>query len=60
MKTVPREKPRIVPVSDPDEIASIKRNGDWDIYGGRDGNGGYWAYAWSLERWRKRSREEAK
>ena len=64
MKTITKEKPRIEPVTDPDEIASIGFNGAGDIVGGwEDGllhGRTYWAYAHSLERWRKRSREEAK
>lgn len=64
MKTIPKDKPRIVPVTDPDEIRSIERNGKGDIIGGweeariwRE----YWAYAHSLERWRKsRERESLK
>jgi hypothetical protein len=60
MKTVPKEKPRIVPVTAPDEIASIGFNGKGAIIGGwevtKTGRQ-YWAYAHSLERWRKRSRE---
>ena len=61
MKTLPKEKPRIVPVTDPDEIASLIRNmgsgATADIIGGWDKHGASWAYAHSLERWRKRSRE---
>jgi hypothetical protein len=64
MKTLPKEKPRIVPVTDPDEIASIQCNGAGDIYGGWEDDilhgRTYWAYAHSLERWRKRSREGEK
>lgn len=41
-----------IQVTDPAEIASIRRNEREDIIGGWGGDGWY-AYRWSLERWRK-------
>jgi hypothetical protein len=58
MKTLTKEKPRIVPVTDPAEIASIERNGAGDILGARWPDGAYYAYAHSVEKYRRqRSRE---
>jgi hypothetical protein len=63
VKTILKNKPRVVPVTDPQEIASIERNGKGDILGGCttiEQLAAYWAYQFSLERWRKRYREELK
>lgn len=49
-----REKPRFVRVTDPSEVAAIDRNGLADPIGGQDRLGTWWAYSWSLERWRER------
>jgi hypothetical protein len=54
MKTVLAEKPRIVQITDSDEIASIQRGGRFEIIGDQDQNGGWWAYSWSVDRWRRR------
>ena len=48
-------KPRMVAVTDPVEIASIESNGWNDIIGGKDASG-YWAYSWSVQRWREHQR----
>ncbi len=57
-----RVRSRVVPITDPEEIASIERNGQGDILGGCttvEELATYWAYQFSLERWRKsRNREE--
>jgi hypothetical protein len=45
------DKPRMVQVTDPAEIESIRRNGLDDIIGGEVA-GQWWAYKWSLDRWR--------
>jgi hypothetical protein len=57
MKTV-QPKIAIVAVTDPDEIASIERNGTDDIFGWRDASG-YWAQKWSVERYREAKQKEA-
>lgn len=54
MKTVLAEKPRIVPVTDPAEIAAIGLIGRMGINGFQDLNGNFWAYTYDVERWRKR------
>lgn len=46
------DKPRVVEVSDPAAIEAIQRNSLHDPIGGNFG-GAWYAYAWSLERWRK-------
>lgn len=46
-------KPRLVLVTDRDEIAAIERNGLTDPIGGKVGES-WWAYAWSLARYRAR------
>ena len=46
------DKPHMVPITDPDEITAIERNGLTDPIGGLI-DGTYYAYAWSIERWRK-------
>lgn len=51
MKT--RQKPRFTRVSDRELIKSIKRNGVADVVGGKDNNGDWWAYSWSVERYRE-------
>jgi hypothetical protein len=45
------EKPRLTIVSDPAEIAAIRRNDLADPIGGCVA-GTWYAYVWSLERWR--------
>jgi hypothetical protein len=48
-------------VTDPLEIASIRRGGRMDIVGWRDAADVYWyAYTWSLERYRERQRRAVK
>jgi hypothetical protein len=44
-------KPHMMRITDAKEIASIERNGLADIIGGKDASG-YWAYTWSIRRWR--------
>lgn len=58
MKT-PQSKPRIVLITDPGEIASIQRGVTvqgtlQDIIGGQDKSGNWYAYSFSLERYRTR------
>ena len=48
-------KPRFQLVTDPDEIENIQRNGPTDIVGACI-SGYYYAYSWSLERWRAKRR----
>lgn len=45
------EKARLVMLTDPDEIESVKRNGFNDIIGAIRGDYCY-AYKWSVERYR--------
>lgn len=47
-----REKPRFVRVTAPAEIAALERNLLDDPIGGQDASGQWWAYSWSLERYR--------
>ena len=44
-------KPKYLTVSKPDEIEAIKRNGLKDPIGGEYG-GIWYAYDWSMKRWR--------
>lgn len=46
------DKPRFVHVTNADEIAAIQRNLLDDPIGGQDASGQWWAYSWSLERYR--------
>ena len=52
--TQPQEKPRFVRVTDAAEIAAIRRNGLDDPIGGEYG-GQWFAYDWSIERYRQRA-----
>ena len=45
-------KRRVMVVTSPDEIASIKANGLRDIFGGCIDET-YWAYSFSVKRWRE-------
>jgi hypothetical protein len=52
-------KPVVVPITDAAEIASIERGMSddcrlTDIIGGQDANGNWWAYKFSVERFRQR------
>lgn len=47
-----REKPRMVRVTEPAEIAALERNALPDPIGGKAPDGSWWAYSWSLERYR--------
>ena len=48
-------KPKVMRVTDPAMIASIERNGHGDLIGWSDCSG-WWAYAFSVERWRSAQR----
>jgi hypothetical protein len=44
-------KPRMVPLTNSDEIASVQKNELYDIIG-EVRKGACWAYEWSVKRWR--------
>jgi hypothetical protein len=49
-------KPRMTLVTDPQEIASIKRGGRLEINGFEAGIGQYFGYVWSVQRYRARQK----
>lgn len=51
------DKERMVQVTDATEIESIRRNDHEDIIGTIEPDGTAWAYAWSVEAWRKQPNE---
>ena len=58
MKTVLAEKPRIVQITDLVEQAAVSQHEGWrGINGFRDLHGNWWAYSYSLQRYRARQRK---
>jgi hypothetical protein len=57
MKTILAEKPRMVQITDAAEIESIKRGGRLEINGQQAKDGTWWAYRYSVDRYRARQRK---